>query len=249
MSKKQKVNIEQIREEAISSVKEEQPWLLTYADMMTLLFALFVLLFSMSTLDPVKVSNLISGVKTNQEIVESLEKIIEKNNLDNAESPEESKAKIVQDPRGVAIAFDGDMCFGQLSAEMNNELMNILNDIDRELLNIEGDIRGIIIEGHTDSDPIPLNKMDKYPTNWELSSARASSVVNYLIKKLGVNPGRLQAVGYAEQWPHTVSWSDYRQGKADVVAANQTEEDKVKNRRIKLIFQTKSELVVKTENQ
>ena len=249
MSNKQKINVEQIREDALNSVKEEQPWLLTYADMMTLLFALFVLLFSMSTLDPVKVSNLISGVKSDEEIVEGLEKVIEKNKLENAENPEESKAKIVQDPRGVAIAFDGDMCFGQLSADMNNDLKMILNDIEKELLNVEGDIRGIIIEGHTDSDPIPMSSKDKYPTNWELSSARASSVVNYLIENLGVNPGRLQAVGYAEQWPHTVSWSDYRQGKADVESANQTLEDKDKNRRIKIIFQTKSELSSVSDNE
>ena len=56
-----KNQVEQVVDEAVGSVKEEQSWLLTYADMMTLLFAFFVLLFSLSSPDPVKVSQLKDG--------------------------------------------------------------------------------------------------------------------------------------------------------------------------------------------
>ena len=72
MSNKQKINVEQIREDALNSIKEEQPWLLTYADMMTLLFAFFVLLAAISTIDPVKLQNMADSmgksVGTKQEL-------------------------------------------------------------------------------------------------------------------------------------------------------------------------------------
>ena len=69
----------------------------------------------------------------------------------------------------------------------------------------------VIIEGHTDSDKIPKKLQKIYPTNWELSAARASNVVNYLISQ-GVNSGRLQASGYADRWPADMSWMDMRRG-------------------------------------
>ena len=77
------ININQVKEEAKAEVKEEQPWLLTYADMMTLLFAFFVLLFSMSTPDPVKMSQVQDAMdesrslKSANEIKEEFEQIIE----------------------------------------------------------------------------------------------------------------------------------------------------------------------------
>ena len=77
-----------------------------------------------------------------------------------------------------------------------------------------------------------------YPTNWELSSARASKVVNYLID-IGVNSGKLQAAGYADRWPADMSWTEVRSGKvtnSTILEHNNTLEKKRKNRRIKIIF-------------
>ena len=74
--------VEQQIDEALGSIKEEQSWLLTYADMMTLLFAFFVLLFSLSTIDPVKISQLQDGMgdqpelKSFNEITEDFKEII-----------------------------------------------------------------------------------------------------------------------------------------------------------------------------
>ena len=77
-----------------------------------------------------------------------------------------------------------------------------------------------------------------YPTNWELSAARASNVVNYLIKK-SVNSGRLQASGYADRWPAGVTWYDVRSGEVNdsiIKEQNRTQAQMQKNRRIKIVF-------------
>ena len=96
----------------------------------------------------------------------------------------------------------------------------------------------VIVEGHTDSDKIPKALKPIFPTNWELSSARASKVVKYLID-IGVNSGKLQASGYADRWPASFSWYDVRSGKVDSLAIaenNKTLEQKKSNRRIKIVF-------------
>ena len=77
-----------------------------------------------------------------------------------------------------------------------------------------------------------------FPTNWELSTARASKVVNYLID-IGVNSGKLQASGYADRWPASLSWYDVRSGKVNskvISESNKTLEQKKSNRRIKIVF-------------
>lgn len=80
--------------------------------------------------------------------------------------------------------------------------------------------RQIRIEGHTDDVPIGPVLAEKYPTNWELSTARSTTVVRYLQEK-GVNPSLLSAAGYSEYRP---------------VASNDTEEGKAKNRRIEIVL-------------
>ena len=231
------ININQIQEEAKAEIKEEQPWLLTYADMMTLLFAFFVLLFSMSSPDPVKMSQMqdamdeSTSLKSANEIKEEFEQIIDVLNLNES-------TNIVSDPRGVSIEMDGDICFQSGSTNIQKPLKKILNKAADKILSNKDDFRMVIIEGHTDSDKIPEKLRNKFPTNWELSAARASNVVNYLIEQ-GVNSGRMQASGYADRWPAEASWFDVRSGQITnetIKKYNATEEQKQKNRRIKIVF-------------
>ena len=212
-------------------------WLMTYADMMTLLFAFFVLLYSMSSPDPVKMSQIQdamdeeSSLKSQSEIKQNFEEIIEEMGI-------EKSTNIISDPRGVAIEMDGDICFGSGSTNIKGTLQKILNEAAKKLLINEKDYRMVIIEGHTDSDKIPKKLQKFYPTNWELSAARASNVVNYLIRQ-GVNSGRLQASGYADRWPAEASWFDVRSGKITdqtIAEYNLSEQQKQKNRRIKIVF-------------
>ena len=229
------------QENTNSSSEDSQPWLMTYADMMTLLFAFFVLLYSMSSPDPVKMAAMEDAIakeagiegelKSQNQIKEELEEIIENMDLKN-------EANVIKDPRGVAIELDGDICFGSASTLIQKKLETVLNKVATELLINEQDFRMVIVEGHTDSQKIPKELKDYFPTNWELSAARASSVVNYLIKQ-GVNSGRLQASGYADRWPADISWFDVRSGKVNdsvISEQNKTKQQMNKNRRIKIVF-------------
>lgn len=83
------------------------------------------------------------------------------------------------------------------------------------------DDKQIRIEGHTDNVPIGPEIKDRFPTNWELSTARATNVARYLIDKVGINPNLVSVTGYADQRP---------------VATNDTEESRAKNRRIEIVL-------------
>ena len=269
-------------------------WMGTFADMMTLLFAFFVLMFSMATMDPVKMAAFSDaqaekqggvadtqddkkgGGKSAKEIKEQMEEFkqagvteIEGMPIDEytevaiEQAEQENKQKLnlsevrfefeyiieeldVQDsasvsssPRGVALELDGDLCFESGEVTMKPKLRTFLDESINRIMTAENDLRPITVEGHTDSDWYPSGKLAKtYPTNWELSSARASEVVKYLILK-GVNSSRLRASGFADQWPVGVTWTEMRSGKItlDIIAEkNSTSELKQKNRRIKIII-------------
>ena len=238
MSKK--INIQQIKDEAKSSIREEQSWLLTYADMMTLLFAFFVLLFSMSSPDPVKMSQLqeamaeemgisqAAAVQSQSKIEEVLEEIIDSLEI-------EGFAQTTRDTRGVALEIEGDLCYNSGLAEMNQELESILNVVAQNILSNTSDTRTIEVEGHSDSDPIPKKLQEKYSDNRELSSVRASRVVTYLEGR-GVEIKRLKAVGYGSEWPYGLTHYEFKYDKIDVAQYNLTKEQKKKNRRIKIVF-------------
>ena len=116
-----KANEENIKSQA----EDSQPWLMTYADMMTLLFAFFVLLYSMSSPDPVKMAAMEDAIakeagiegelKSQNQIKEELEEIIETTGLKNS-------AVVIKDPRGVAIELDGDICFESASTQIQTNL-------------------------------------------------------------------------------------------------------------------------------
>ena len=244
---------------------------------MTLLFAFFVLLFSMSTLDPVKYSAFqnanaedIGGLgegsqqglsqaeikselqdiveQTSQEIKDKLKEAIEDNpNLSDmqkevkiADIEEDDQLKVSHDPRGVALEIDGEICFGSGSIILREEVKLLLDEASK-LMVVPSDQRAILIEGHTDNDPLVGELEKKFENNWRLSADRAAKVVTYLIEQNNVAENRLRAVGYADQWPADATWTQSRSGEIDrefIAKSNQTPKKKAKNRRIKIIFTT-----------
>jgi chemotaxis protein MotB len=81
--------------------------------------------------------------------------------------------------------------------------------------------KAISIEGHTDDVPIGAELSKQYPTNWELSAVRATTVARYLQENIGIDPGLLSAIGYGEYQP---------------VTSNESEEGRAKNRRIEIVL-------------
>tara|TARA_B100001123_G_C15169697_1_gene970872 strand:+ start:374 stop:1228 length:855 start_codon:yes stop_codon:yes gene_type:complete len=256
-------------------------WMGTFADMMTLLFAFFVLLFSMATLDPVKYSAFQNAqadktggmiektqeegmpLKSQSQIKEDLQEMtkeieeeikdkmkeeIDKSGLSEQmkeakkkEIDENEPLKVSHDPRGVALEIDGEICFTSGSVNLKEEIKILLEEASGLMINPE-DKRGILVEGHTDNDPVTGELKEKYKNNWGLSSFRASEVVTFLIEEKNVPENRLISVGYADQWPAEAEWVQVRNGDVNdefIVKANSTPEQKAKNRRIKIIFATR----------
>lgn len=118
--------------------------------------------------------------------------------------------------RGIKVSFDSRLLFKPGSAQLLPASERLLDEIARRL-NKQLSRHLVHVEGHTDSEPI---RSSLYPSNWELSTARASSVVRRLIK-LGFLPQYMVAVGYADSRP---------------VATNNTPEGRALNRRIDIIL-------------
>jgi chemotaxis protein MotB len=109
--------------------------------------------------------------------------------------------------------------FDSGSAEVKKDGKKVLDRV-AEILNKVQD-KQFLIAGHTDDVPISSRLRDKFPSNWELSTARATNVVRYLHEKGDIDPTILSAVGYSEYRP---------------VASNETKEGNAKNRRIEIVL-------------
>jgi chemotaxis protein MotB len=99
------------------------------------------------------------------------------------------------------------------------EGVEVLERVGEILSNVKD--RAINVEGHTDNVPIGPELARRYPTNWELSAARATNVARYLQEKIGIDPTLLSATGYGEYYP---------------VASNESEEGQARNRRIEIVL-------------
>lgn len=119
---------------------------------------------------------------------------------------------------GVRMSLAASMLFPTGSAKMRREAMPIMDKIAQLM---KGNQFKMLVEGHTDDQPIPAG--GQYDSNWELGSARATQVVRYLSKVHGVPEARLAAVSYADQRP---------------LVPNTSEENRMKNRRIEILFVT-----------
>ena len=210
-------------EEGVNSVEEGLPgWFGTFADMMTLLFAFFVLLAAISTMDPVKlqemansqgkslgskikaqgkaeeegefepIENLAAMKKEMQEAIEEMKK----------ENPAgDPPIDIETSSKGLIVNIKGDFAFPSGKADMKKELEELLNT---EIIpRIQASPFQVEVAGHSDSDAMPKKWQKFYKSNWELSAARWATVVRYMIEQ-GVPAPRLLAAGYGDWYPRGI---------------------------------------------
>ncbi|MEW5743986.1 MAG: flagellar motor protein MotB [Nitrospirota bacterium] len=199
-------------------------WLISYADFITLMFTFFAALYALSSVDKAKMEKFSGSLKQTFKVIDEPIHVYE----DKSKSIVEEMQNLVKgvegvtvksEPRGVVVTFSDQALFASGSAEMKQEASAVLEKIAAKLPAISG---RITIEGHTDNVPIS----GRYTSNWELSTARAASMLHALVAK-GADPNRFTIAGYAEYRP---------------VASNDTEEGRTRNRRVEMIIGQKAEV-------
>jgi len=224
-------------------------WLVSYADFITLLFAFFTAMFAISTADSAKLLKMVGSMqgafggkvskilpesgktpfsaampnvslgtplafnvtRTEADVFRGVQDRIEKYMVKGVD---EGKVLVIVSERGLIIRLSEEGLFRPGEAEINPAEAGILDALALSLLDIPNFVR---IEGHTDTVPV---KSARFPSNWELSTARASRIVRWFIERQHFPPERLSAGGYGEHRP---------------AATNSTVEGRRTNRRVEII--------------
>jgi chemotaxis protein MotB len=204
-----------VRRYALAERPRPDRWLVSYADLVTLLLACFATAFASGSQpraehappppdpQPVPIAAVVPP------LVPSLREVVAPA-LVLGDAPVE----LVQDARGLVISLPESATFSSGSADLTVDARSFLTAFANQLRATDADLR---VEGHTDDRPI---RGGKYATNWELSTARASAVVLYLVTEAALAPSRLSAAGYGEfhpRVPNTDADSRARNRRVDVV--------------------------------
>jgi chemotaxis protein MotB len=218
------------RERRGHSAPSHERWLVSYADFITLLFALFVVLFSASNADKEKVRKFAQAVENAIEHSgvgrvaptprqgPSHEPALDATYAALAESlqPEvqSNQVRVALDGRGLIITLNQTAFFRSGSADFDPSMYPTLGKIAAAIAQVDNPIR---LEGHTDSRSI---HNERFQNNWELSSARSIAVLELLVTRFGIASHRLAVAGYADTAP---------------VSSNDTDEGRARNRRVDIV--------------
>ena len=221
-------------------------WLLSYADFMTLLLALFVVLYASAQVDvdddhslfaglqaafffdenspsPVQLESIpidlqpatdsiASVISARSQLEEDISRELESQRL---RLGEDHGASLVQTERGLVITLASAEFFPAGGVQIPEDRRAVLGAIAPLIAATSSSLQ---FEGHTDDQPI---RSDQFPSNWELSSARASAVARLFIEDHSINPKRIATIGYAEFRP---------------IAANDDAGNRALNRRVEIVI-------------
>lgn len=241
--------------------ENHERWLITYADMITLLLALFMMLYAMSVLDlrkfeafqqsfktgmgkhvhalpgdgdpqdgqlssqkpgdpKVKPSNVAASAvgtpgSTEADVGrEYLKKVATELNQKFQQNGQIDQVAVALEHRGLVVTVKDGALFASGDAAIRAAGVKILRTLGPVITKINNPLT---VEGHTDNVPIT----GTYPSNWELSTARATSVLHWLIDNFQIRPSRLSAIGYGDTRP---------------LFPNNTAEHRAKNRRVEVVI-------------
>ncbi len=226
---------------------DEPGWLMTYSDLMTLLMVFFVLLYSLASFETERYKTTIASVRTELKKQSEMNGImtllghpdgfdkkirIEEitglrnrgtalyNSMENVikNAAEKDRIGLKSSDGKIIITISGEALFNSGSAALKPTALPEIDDMVR--LFEKYTEYNINIKGHTDNVPIAT---PKFPSNWELSAIRATTVLRYLLSQ-GIDPKRLTATGYGDLIP---------------LVDNDTEADRAKNRRVEFVLEKK----------
>ncbi len=252
------------RKKIVEEPENHERWLVSYADFITLLFAFFVVMYSVSSVnegkyrvlsdsldnafsEPVRVIEPIQigeiertinpieslivnsdrGLDVDSDGTKGLEAEIESNklegisqNLEELLSPfiEKELIEVKKHDLWVEVEMKSNLLFESGRAEVTESALPLLQKVAEKLREIPNEIK---VEGFTDN--IPIDTLE-FPSNWELSAARAASIVHQFTQ-MRVSPSKMAAIGYGEYRP---------------IADNRFEEGRNKNRRVVLVIMANS---------
>ena len=209
-------------------------WLLSYADFVTLLLAFFVTMYAISTVDASKLESTASSMRVAFEgrrahtvpmpeggsvvppvPVDPLIPVQATLKLKLEDALNAGRLELTRDSRGLVVSLPESATFPPASTDVTDGAREL---IARVAAIVQASGHPMRIEGHTDNVPI---RTSRFRSNWELSTARASTVIAFLIETLAYDPAQLSAAGYGEFHPR---------------AANDTAENRARNRRVDIVI-------------
>ncbi|HCG37468.1 flagellar motor protein MotB [Stutzerimonas xanthomarina] len=220
--------------------EEQEAWLITYLDMLTLLLVMLVIMLALAGKGEGQQSEPAMIEATQQAAGDQLVALQPSASpipsimplpapAADTQQDDTSEAKpdlalgddieVIVNDGSISFRISSEILFGSGRAELEDAGLDV---IDRLVPTLAAGGHRIIVEGHTDNLPI---QTERFPSNWELSASRASSVVRYL-QLAGIESTRLSATGYADTRP---------------LADNGDEQGRASNRRVELIMQTEAD--------
>ena len=205
-------------------------WMATFADMMSLLLTFFILMYAIASQNTARVLHEVLGIEekslgvidlidkiTIQKSLQELTGLNNPNILDDMDDIAEDSAMAVDTNKAkVVVRVPGANLFKLGQADLQLSARPVLDGVIAVVRKYP-DYK-IHIQGHTDDDPIST---ERFPTNWELSAARATAVLRYFFDK-GVEPEKMTATGYADTFP---------------LASNDTDQGRSLNRRVEFVLE------------
>ncbi len=220
--------------------ENHERWLVSYADFITLLFAFFTSMYAISSVNEGKFRIMSESlaiafnptlftstrmqegpkfVREQRAQVRDEFKDMHTNNYEKIQAAlrelqDNQKLTLIFEDQKVIIRISEGMLFEPGSDRLLKEGLPVIDEVSRALVGMPNSVR---IEGHTDNIPIST---ERFPTNWDLSSARSLSILKYFIETHGYDPRKLSAIGFGEYRP---------------IDTNDTPSGRMKNRRVDIM--------------